>query len=337
MKPTEKGLRGQRGAAILLAMLTVTLVATLAAAALWQQWRSVEVETAERERVQASWILTGALDWARLILREDGRAGGADHLAEPWAVPLEEARLSTFLAADRNGVATAQTGSEDRTEQAFLSGSMEDMQGRLSVRNLVKDGKVNEFTFKQFAKLFDLLNLPVPELMAMAENLRFASDRSADNRSGGRAVLMPSRAAHLVWLGVSSATAQALLPFVFMSPEATADIPLNLNTASEEVLYAALEPLDLADAKKLVAARALSHFQKLDDANAVVEGLANHFGNHSGSFAVATRYFEVTGRLRMGQITVQERSLVKRNGTDVKTLWRERGVVDLKTLRAPTP
>ncbi|MFN3377379.1 MAG: hypothetical protein ACK40S_12615, partial [Burkholderiaceae bacterium] len=55
----------ERGAALLVAMLTVTLVATWAATALWQQWRAVEVETAERARVQASWILVGALDWAR--------------------------------------------------------------------------------------------------------------------------------------------------------------------------------------------------------------------------------------------------------------------------------
>ena len=58
-----------RGAALLLAMLTVTLVATFAAAAMWQQWRAVEVETAERGRVQSAWILVGALDWSRLILR----------------------------------------------------------------------------------------------------------------------------------------------------------------------------------------------------------------------------------------------------------------------------
>lgn len=33
-------MRNHRGAALLAAMLTVTLVATLAATALWQQWRS---------------------------------------------------------------------------------------------------------------------------------------------------------------------------------------------------------------------------------------------------------------------------------------------------------
>ena len=42
--------RSQHGAALLAAMLTVTLVASIAAAALWQQWRSVEVEAADRGR-----------------------------------------------------------------------------------------------------------------------------------------------------------------------------------------------------------------------------------------------------------------------------------------------
>ncbi|MBE0589263.1 MAG: general secretion pathway protein GspK, partial [Hydrogenophaga sp.] len=89
MKSHRGFISRQRGAALLLAMLVVTLVATLASAAVWQQWRSAEVEAAERQRVQASWILTGALDWARLILREDARgnrnSGHADHLGEPWA------------------------------------------------------------------------------------------------------------------------------------------------------------------------------------------------------------------------------------------------------------
>jgi len=93
----------QRGAALLLAMLIATLVATLASGMVWQQWRSTRVEAAERTRAQASRILSGALDWARLILREDARGGVVDHLGQPWAVPLAEARLSTFLAAASNG------------------------------------------------------------------------------------------------------------------------------------------------------------------------------------------------------------------------------------------
>ena len=38
----------QEGAALISAMLVVTLVATLASVALWQQWRGIEIEAAQR-------------------------------------------------------------------------------------------------------------------------------------------------------------------------------------------------------------------------------------------------------------------------------------------------
>src|SRR5690349_5035758 len=143
MKPVRLHRRtASRGAALLMAMLTVALVATFAAAALWQQWRSVEVESAERERVQAAWILTGGLDWARLVLREDGRASsGVDHLGEPWAVPLQEARLSSFLAADNN-VSTS-TDNDAGVLDAFLSGQITDLQSMMNLNNLVQAGKID--------------------------------------------------------------------------------------------------------------------------------------------------------------------------------------------------
>ena len=91
----------ERGMALLSAMLTVALVTFLAAGALWQQWRTFEVESAERQRQQAAWLLNGAMDWARLVLREDGKSSPSDHLGEPWALPLREARLSSFLSSHR--------------------------------------------------------------------------------------------------------------------------------------------------------------------------------------------------------------------------------------------
>src|SRR6218665_527207 len=123
----------QGGAALLTAMIIVTLVASLAAAMVWRQYRAVQIESAERARAQATWILQGALDWARLILREDVVSNLAkdnwDHLGEVWNVPLAEARLSSFLSAERES-------SEDGPE-AFLSGSMEDAQSRYNLRQLL--------------------------------------------------------------------------------------------------------------------------------------------------------------------------------------------------------
>mgnify|MGYP002380487439 CR=1 FL=1 len=111
-------------------MLVLTLVATLAAGMVWQQSRALAVEAAERARVQAGWILTGALDLGRVLLRLDARTPGVDHLNEVWATRLEEASLSSMLAQDRDNNAGA-------TPEAFLSGSVRDAQSRYNLRNLV--------------------------------------------------------------------------------------------------------------------------------------------------------------------------------------------------------
>jgi general secretion pathway protein K len=310
----------QAGAALLMAMLTVTLVATFAAAAMWQQWRSVEVEQAERTRVQSAWILTGALDWARLILREDGKAGGADYLSEPWAVPLEEARLSTFLAAE-NGVATVASGED--TMDAFLSGQIIDQQSMLNVGNLVKNGQPQENWRRCFARLFELLGLPPAQLATLAENLRFASDSSAANRSSAMAPLMPQRLEQLVWLGLAPETVAVLQPYVTVLPSTT--VPVNLNTARAEVIYAAIDGLSLADAQRMVAERERSHFREVAAAAKVVGRDVASFG--VDQVGISSSFFESRGRLRLGQMVVEERSLLQRVQTDVRALQRERGVI----------
>ena len=318
--------RGSRGAALLAAMLTVALVATFAASALWQQWRAVEIEIAERARVQSAWVLTGSLDWARLILREDARSGGADHLAEPWAVPLEEARLSTFLAASDTTAATDPNSTD--TQDAFLSGQIIDLQSQLNVMNLVQGGTVSEPWLRTFAKLFELLGLPPQELARLVENLRFAADTSADNRSGQFAPLMPQRVEQLTWLGLSPSTVAVLLPYVTLLPGTA---PLNLNTASPEAICASVPAMGLADAQRLVAERDRTHFRSTNDAGRIL-GTEGAFGE--GRHSVATRFFEVRGRLRLDQMVVEERSVLQRDGLDVKVLWRERGVVDPGALAA---
>ena len=294
-------------------MLTVTLVATFAASALWQQWRGVEVEAAERARVQSAWILTGVLDWARLILREDARTGGADHLAEPWAVPLNEARLSSFLAVDKDASETERN--------AFLSGQMSDLQARLNVTNLVDGNKLSEPAMESFAKLFELVGLPAEQLYAFAENLLQASQRGSATPHL-TAALLPQRVDHLVWLGLPAASVAALAPYICLLPVHT---PVNLNTASAEVIYVSTPGLDMADAQKLVAGRQRAHFSSLADAQKLVDKPAGTFAK--GQHAVQSRFFEVRGRLRLDQTAVQERSMLQRDGQVVSTLWRERGVV----------
>lgn len=352
--------RNQLGAALLTAMLTVTLVATFAAAALWQQWRATEVEAAERARMQAGWVLIGGLDWSRLILREDARAnaatGGADHLAEPWAIPLAEAKLSSFLAADKNISSDALEGLPD----AFLSGRIIDAQSKLNVLNLVEGGKQVETSVAAFTKLFQLLGLPAAELNLMVSNLQRAlpptvaastgtsattgatgtsssataststntagtststsTSTAAVSDSSGTGPLMPQHTYQLVWLGLSQSTAGALEPYVTVLPVRT---PLNLNTASAEAIFASVPKLDLAGAKRLVERRARSYFRSLADANAVVQESSIQFVE--GQHGIATSYFEVQSRLRLDNAWVDEHTLLQRDGVDVRIVWRERG------------
>ena len=302
----------QGGAALLAAMLTVTLVATFAATALWQQWRSVEVEAAERTRIQSAWILIGALDWSRLILIEDSRAGGADHLAEPWAVPLEEARLSTFLAADRN---VTQIDDAGGGEEAFLSGQIIDLQSRLNLANLVSGDTVNEAALAQFERLFAQLGLSPAELTALVQALRQAQAPGNENTD---APLMPQSPSQLAWLGLAPRTLALLAPHITLLPERK---PVNLNTAGAEVLMATLRGLDRAGADRIMAVRQMQPFRSVDDVKKLLGEQIEVSGSEHG---VASSYFEVHGRLRMGPTVVQERSLVRRMGLEATTVWRER-------------
>jgi general secretion pathway protein K len=332
----------QRGAALISAMLVVTLVATLASVALWQQWKHVEVESAERHRVQASWLLNGALDWSRLILREDslarggagssnsgGGAGGqanpsTDHLAEPWALPLKEAKLSTFLAQDQQ--------LREGDPEVFLSGQMTDAQSRINLTNWTEgnDSKgntqLNETMQIALVRLFKVLDLPLIELERLGQAWRAASQaaklakpevgQALANTAPGTA-LLPQQITQLQWLGVSRETVQRLAPFVTILPQAT---PVNLNTASAEVIYAMVLGLDLATAQQFVQQRSRSHFGNLSEAGKALGGKTLE----ARWFAVGSRFFEVWGRLRMEDRTHEETALLFRDTGNVTFVWRQK-------------
>jgi general secretion pathway protein K len=99
--------------------------------------------------------------------------------------------------------------------------------------------------------------------------------------------------------------------------------PINLNTASEAVLQASLSGVDAAGAQKLVQLRESRHFSTLEDARLRLDN--PRAGIDPALHSVGSRYFEVRGRLRWGAAVLEERSLVERNGVDVRVLWSDRG------------
>jgi general secretion pathway protein K len=293
----------QRGAALLTAMIIVTLIVTLAASMVWQQWRAVQVETAERARVQSAWILNGALDWARLILREDARSGKATALNEPWATPLAEARLSTFLAIDKDNA--------DDAPEAFLSGSIEDAQARLNLTNLVQGGQLVPAEVAALDRLCQAVGVSSDVGARIAQGLRAAE--SQPGTAGTDAPLRPRTVAQLAWLGIDVESIARLRPYLVILPATTR---VNVNTAAREVIAAAVENLDLATAERLVRSRP---FKSVADVEKQVPGLPGL----GARLDVKSSYFEVRGRLRLEDRVLEQQSLIQRRGLDIVVLRRE--------------
>ena len=298
--------RPARGAALLVAMVLLTVVATLAAGMVWQQWRAVQVETAERSRVQSGWMLAGALDWGRLILREDARSGKPTSLNEPWATPLAEARLSSFLAADRDNNA-------DSGPEAFLSGRISDAQARYNLRNLLVDNKVDPLQLAILQRLCTSVGLGPDTASQIADGLLAALLAASDT-----APLPPQQLADLVWLGLDAATLERLASVVVLLPVAT---PVNLNTASREVLAGVVSGLDLGSADRLVQSRVRTPLRSVADAVAIV-GAGPKLQERDVD--VKSSYFEVQGRLRLENRVLESRSLVeRRSGLQVLAIQRQ--------------
>jgi len=305
----------QRGAALLMAMIIVTLVATLAVSMVWQQWRAVQVETAERARTQSAWILTGALDWAALILKEDAksdlRSGGADHLGEPWAVPLAEARLSTFLAVDKDNT--------DDAPDTFLSGSITDAQARFNLNNLVDaSGQVLAPQLATLRRLCANVDVALAVADQLADGLRNASVAPGASGASANPPLKPKRVDQLSWLGVDPEALRRLAPHITLLP--ASDLKVNINTASREVIAAAIPGLNVGDAERLVQYRRRTPFRKEAD---IVAQLPNLQPGALDGVGVVSNYFEVRGRLRLADHVLEQRSLLLRSTRTVNVLSRE--------------
>jgi general secretion pathway protein K len=219
--------------------------------------------------------------------------------------------LSAFLAASSNG---AVNDSDSLTQQVFLSGRITDMQSRLNVTNLLDGKQLNERSLLAFARLYRALGLPEDELRQWTTALLAA----AQTPPAANAALLPQRFEQLRWLGLSANSLARLAPHMTVLPVRSS---VNLNTASVEVLYASVLGLELGQASQWVQERASKPFDNLED-------IRNRMGKsaqnvNDAQHSANTRFFEVTGQLRQGQVYQLQKSLLQRDGTDIQTLWRE--------------
>ncbi|MFM8928861.1 MAG: type II secretion system minor pseudopilin GspK [Betaproteobacteria bacterium] len=307
----------QRGAALLLALVVVTVIASLAGSMVWHQWRSVQAESAERARLQAHWVLLGALDWGRLILREDSRGSQIDHLGEPWALPLQEARLSTFLAEGREDL------EDNPALQAFVSGAITDAQSRFNLRNLVVNGALSVPALRTLERIARAAEVEPAVVGLISQGVqRSWLPKPAEGQqatASAAAMLSPERLSDLSWWGVAPQDLERLRPWLSLLPVPT---PLNVNTATAPLLAVALEGVDTALAQRIVQQRSTAPFKSTEAVLALLP--PSEGGNRAAGLSVQSNFFELQGRLRLGQRLFEERILVERRQLDMVVLSRER-------------
>ena len=293
----------QRGAAVVMAMLVVAVTATVVAGAFWRQ--SVIARQAENELsfAQAKWLIRGAIDWAGVILREDGRTSSVDHVGEPWAVPLADTHLNP----------------DDGRDPVYLAGTIRDEQAKFNLRNLAGPQGLIPREVAVLGRLLTLVGSSETLAVPIAQRVL-----SAVPGEGGRkqTVLGLGTIDDLLGVeGVSPGAIERLRPFVTVLPQPT---PVNANTAPAEVLAARFENLTLADARRLTTSRDQAYFKDRTD---VLNRVANlKLQATDAEIAVATRYFSVDGTVSYRRARLRTQALLRRDAGRVDAVWLREAV-----------
>jgi general secretion pathway protein K len=311
----------QRGVAVVTALLLATLAITIVASLFWQQ--QVQVRSIENQRfqLQKKWVLRGALDWARLILREDARTSNeVDHLGEPWAVTLGETQLDQYVD---NGK------SDTEASEASLSGKIADAQAKFNLNNLALNGVTVVHQVEIFERLLSNLNLDPGLAKTAATTIADTQNKAVEQHGEENNVttrvdttpnvkfLRFSQIDDL--LAVSGFTPKIiyrLKEFVTVLPGKTR---LNVNTTSAEVLAAYLDGASLSDAALIIAIRDRAYFRDLTDFKSRVTLKKPDFQDTDVSFS--TNFFIINGKVKLSRSTLEINALLERTGITTKVLW----------------
>ena len=287
-----------RGVALITAMLITALATIVAANLAWDNALDVRRTTVQLSYEQAEQVALGAESWVSTILRQDLEDSDTDHLQEIWAMELPGLPID---------------GGE-------VTGSIQDMQGRFNVNNLVNpNGQVDQKALQQFQRLLlslgldpGLAGLTVDWLDADLEPSfpKGAEDSVYTNlvpayRTANQRVTSVSEIAALQ--GITREELDLLLPHLAALPGQTA---LNVNTATPAVLQSLGENMSVADVERLLVERENGGFADLATSfSTLVEP------DVLNSVGMKTDYFQLKVVVRIGTVRFTLYSLLQRGPT----------------------
>lgn len=297
--------------------LFVATLATLIIAGLFHR-QFVLLRTIENQQLmsQSRLLLRGALDWGRAILREDANRSSYDALTEPWAQPLAETRLDQL--GETSSLAAL----------ASIAGSIEDAQARLNLRNLIEQGLVVEKELLALRRLASLLQLPEQTADLIALRMAQSMPSMVPDDDGRMAevgprplpLMLPTDVGGVT--GISPEAVTRLAPYIVVLDERT---PVNVNTATPEVIAARVPEMTLAEARALIAERdRISYFNNVGEVRTRLGNKGAQVGE--AEIATASRYFFIRGEVKLDRAVTRMEALVKRGAPGagaaaVTVLW----------------
>lgn len=293
----------QRGATVLLALVTVALVSALAVRLLVGQEHWLRQVSLQGDRMQSLVLGEVGLNYARAVLADDERRGNVDHAQEAWARPLPPMSV----------------------EGGLLAGRVFDLQGRLNLNEaaaLPADPQAaTPPGAAALVRLFDALELPPALLNSLGDWI----DGDNEPRSGGAedayylSLSTPYRGANqplesldelALVRGFNADTIARLRPHVVALPPGTL---VNVNAASALVLQAMLPTLSQEETVALRRSGDRKPFASLDDFRARAEDLGAALPGVPG-LAVSSGWFEIVGDVQWGEAYTRMQMIVERQG-----------------------
>jgi general secretion pathway protein K len=301
----------QRGVAVLIAMLVVTVGTIIAVNLMWQGTLDLRRAEAALAADQGLLFVQGAEAWAADILRQDlVDSPDTDNLGEQWAFELPPLPV----------------------DGGTITGKLEDLQGRFNLNNLVdSQGREDQIARKQFERLLNLVEADPALAGAVVDWLdpdteqRFPSggedvaysDSDPPYRTANVAITSPSEL--MAVTGFDRETYQKVAPYVTVLPSGT---KLNVNTAADAVLASLSDNIDISTAQSLVEQRDGEEFLDIDQTFEDLvepEVLMRIDG--------VTQYFLLTATVTLGTNQMTMRSILQRDPSGLtRALFRTLGV-----------
>ena len=314
-------LRRQRGVAVITALLLTTLAVTIVASLFWAQ--QVQVRSMENQRLhlQTKWILRGALDWARLVLRQDGIDNREyTTLTAVWNTPLAETRLDQYIERERV---------QGEVFDATLSGRIIDATSRYNLTNLATGPKISEEHVKIYRRL--LVNLQLDPALALKTAKAVAAGSEPLPRMEGDTSPVVARTSSPLGLtqlddllsipGYTPAIVDKLREFAIVLPADAQRV--NVNTAPAEVIAALVEGYSVSQANALVTRRKQAYFRQKSDFTGQL--FTGGEGPADAVYDVKSQYFLVLSRVRLDRAALDAEALVSRRLDDqtfkTTTVW----------------